>query len=197
MPVHIMILTILIISSPVVAVCLAYFWIQYRLRRATTGDYDVIGNGCWRTNRRGEGSKEALRIHRARIAKHAGFGMNRDEAIYWGADVDSNDNQITHNHRYRIEGSDPDTRWWCISVNRDGFFIPNKFDRYSFSKTDVKRETNGSWVIKLSTEEQPGNWIPLGDQKGNFRITLRCYNPKPSMIERSETTKLPHLIRED
>ncbi len=192
-----MILIILTISSPIVAAFLAYFWYWYQLRRATTGEYDIIRNGCWQTNRRGEGSKEALRVHRARIAKHAGFGMNRDEAIYWGAELDSKGNQITYNYKYRVEGMDPDTRWWCLSVNRDGFFIPNQYDRYSFSKTDVKRETDRSWVIKLSTEEQPGNWIPIGDQTGHFRITLRCYNPKPSMIENSESANLPQIIRED
>lgn len=190
-------LIILIVSSPILAAFLAYFWFWYQLRRATSGDYDIIKNGCWRTNRRGEGSKEALRIHRVRIAKYAGFGMNRDEAIYWGAEIDSNGDRITYNHKYRVESTDPDTRWWCLSVNRDGYFIPNQYERYSFSKTDVKRETDGYWVIKLSTEELSGNWIPLGDQNGNIRITLRCYNPKLSMIENSENTNLPQIIRED
>jgi hypothetical protein len=188
---------ILIISSPIIAAGLAYLWTWYQLRRATSGDYDIIKNGCWITNKRGEGSKEALRIHRARIAKIAGFGMNRDEAIYWHVEEDSKGNQITYKHKYRIEGSDPVTRWWCLSVNRDGFFVPNQYNRYSFSKTDVKREPDGSWVIKLSTEEQPGNWIPLGDKGGYFRIILRCYNPNPSMIEHSESANLPIIIRED
>jgi hypothetical protein len=192
-----MLLLILIILSPIIALGLAYFWGWYQLRRATSGEYDTIKNGCWFTNKRGESSKEALRIHRARIAKNAGFGMNRDEAIYWSGEIDSKGNQITYKHKYRIEGGDLDTRWWCLSVNRDGFFIPNKHNRYSFSKTDVKRETNGSWTIKLSTEEQPGNWIPLGDQSGHFRITLRCYNPKPSMIDHSESANLPIIIRVD
>ena len=192
-----MLLLILIISSPIIAAGLAYLWAWYQLRRAISGDYDIIKNGCWITNKRGEGSKEALRIHRARIAKIAGFGMNRDEAIYWHVEEDSKGNQITYKHKYRIEGSDPVTRWWCLSVNRDGFFVPNQYNRYSFSKTDVKRELDGSWVIKLSTEEQPGNWIPLGDQSGHFRITLRCYNPNPSMIEHSESAILPIIIRED
>jgi hypothetical protein len=192
-----MILIVLIITSPILAAGLAYFWAWYQLRRATTGNYDIIRNGCWYTNRRGEGSKEALRIHRVRIAKYAGFGMNRDEAIYWGADIDPSGKRIAYNHKYRVEGSDPDTRWWCLSVNRDSYFIPNQYDRYSFSKTDVKRETDGSWVIKLSTEEQSGNWIPLGDQNGNIRIILRCYNPIPSMIENSESTNLPQIFRED
>jgi len=192
-----MILLILIISSPIVAACLAYFWGWYQFRRATKGNYDVIKNGCWFTNRRGEGSKEALRIHRLRIAKIAGFGMDRDEAIYWAADIDSEGKIIEYNNKYRIEGTDPETRWWCLTVNRDGFFVPNKYNRYSFSKTDVMRETNGSWVIKLSSEEQPGNWIPLGDHSGHFRLTFRCYNPKLSMIENSESSNLPQIIRED
>jgi len=192
-----MLLLIMIISSPIIAVGLAYLWGWYKLRRAISGDYDIIKNGCWITNRRGEGSKEALRIHRARIAKIAGFGMNRDEAIYWHVEEDSTGNQITYNHKYRIEGEDPVTRWWCLSVNRDGFFVPNQYNRYSFSKTDVKREPDGKWVIKLSTEEQPGNWIPLGDKGGYFRIILRCYNPNPPMIEHSESANLPIIIRED
>ncbi|MBY8983531.1 MAG: DUF1214 domain-containing protein [Candidatus Lokiarchaeota archaeon] len=192
-----MILIILIISSLIVAVCLAYFWYWYQLRRATVGNYDIIRNGCWQTNRRGEGSREALRVHRARIAKIAGFGMNRDEAIYWHAEVDSHGNKIKYNYKYRVEGQDPATRWWCLSVNLDGFFVPNLHNRYSFSKTDVKRETDGSWEIKLSTEEQSGNWIPLGDQSGYYRIILRCYNPNPSMIENSESANLPQIILED
>jgi hypothetical protein len=152
-----LLLMILIISSPIIAVGLAYFWGWYQLRRATSGDYDIIKNGCWITNKCGEWRKEALRIHRARIAKIAGFGMNRGESIYWHVEADSKDNKITYKHKYRIEGVDPVTRWWCLSVNRDGFFVPNQYNRYSFSKTDVKREPDGSWVIKLSTEEQPGN----------------------------------------
>jgi len=192
-----MLLIILIISSLIITVGLAYFWFWYQFRRATIGNYDIIRNGCWQTNRRGEGSKEALRVHRVRIAKTAGFGMNRDEAIYWAADVDSQGDEIKSNHKYLIKGQDPETRWWCLSVNLDGFFIPNEYNRFSYSKTDVKRETDGSWVIKLSTEEQSGNWIPLGDQNGHYRITLRCYNPYPSMIKNSGNTPLPQFIRED
>lgn len=192
-----MILIILIVSSIVVAAFLAYLWGWYRLRGGWAGEYDTINNGCWATSRRGEGSKEALRVHRLRIAKWAGFGINRDEAIYWRARKDSKGNQITYDHNYRVEGRDPDTRWWCLTINRDGFFIPNKYKRYSFSKTDVERETDGSWIIKLSTGEQSDNWIPLGDQQGDIQISLRCYNPSPSMIENSENTNLPQIIRED
>lgn len=192
-----MIITILIASSITVAICLAYFLIQHKLKSARDGEYDRINSGCWSTNRRGEGSKMALRIHRARIAKWAGFGMNKEEAIYWDSRKDSKGEIITNKYNYRIEGKDPDTRWWCLTVNLDGFFIPNEYKRYSFSKNDVKRENDGSWIIKLSTIEQPGNWIPLGDQNGRIKLILRCYNPNSSMVENRENTILPQIIRED
>lgn len=121
--------------------------------------------------------------------------MNRDEAIYWGTNRDSNDNRIKQKHKYSIESTDLDTRWWCITVYRNCFFIPNKYKRYSFSKTDINRKDDRSWVIKISTEEQSGNWIPLGDKKGDIRITLRCYNPGRSMIENGENANLPKIIR--
>ena len=192
-----MTIIILITSSIAVAICLAYFLARYKLQSARDGDYDRINNGCWSTNRRGEGSKMALRIHRARIAKWAGFGMNKEEAIYWGSIKDSKGEIITINHKYRIQGNDPDTRWWCLTVNLDGFFIPNEQNRFSYSRNDVKRENDGSWIIKLSSVEQPGNWIPLGDQNGRIDLTLRCYNPNSSMIENRENSILPRIIRED
>jgi hypothetical protein len=192
-----MIIIILITSSIAVAIYLSYFLVQFKLRSARDGEYDRINNGSWSTNRRGEGSKMALRIHRARIAKWAGFGMNKEEAIYWDSLKDSKGELITHKHKYRIEGNDPDTRWWCLTVNLDGFFIPNEHNRFSYSKNDVKRENDGSWIIKLSQNKQPGNWIPLGDQNGRIKLILRCYNPNISMVGSRENTILPQIIRED
>ncbi|MBT4266052.1 MAG: DUF1214 domain-containing protein [Deltaproteobacteria bacterium] len=78
-----------------------------------------------------------MRIHRARIARDTGFGMNRSEAIYWYNSVDSNGEPLDCSHNYRIDGVDPDTRWWCMTVYQDHFFIPNPLHRYSYSKTDV------------------------------------------------------------
>jgi hypothetical protein len=97
---------------------------------------------------------------------------------------------------YRIDGVDPDTRWWCMTVYQDQFFIPNPFDRYSFSRTDVQRNSDGSWTIKISAEEQPDSWIPLGNATGSFHLTFRCYGPGDSMIEESEAAHLPVIIKE-
>jgi len=123
--------------------------------------------------------------------------MDRKEAIYWGTSADSNGEALDCSSTYRIDGVDPDTRWWCMTVYQDQFFIPNPSDRYSFSKTDVRRNSDDSWTIRISAEERPGSWIPLGNATGPFHLTYRCYNPGDSMIEQSEAAKLPVIIKEE
>lgn len=188
---------IIVLLSIFAAAGFAYLEFRYKMRPARLAVYDIISNGKWFTNRRGEGSREALRIHRARIARYTGFGMNRTEAIYWETKVDSSGEQLDSRNTYRIEGVDPDTRWWCLTAYQDYFFIPNPMDRYSYSKTDVGRNSDDSWAIKISATEQSGSWIPLGEAAGPFHLVLRCYNPGDSMIASSETAQLPVIIKEE
>ena len=185
-----------IIGSILTAAGFAYLELKLKMRPARLANYDTIKNGIWTTNRRGEGSSEALRIHRARIAKHTGFGMNRTEAVYWGTRVDSSGEFLDCRYDYQIEGIDPDTRWWCLTVYQDFFFIPNQLNRFSFSKTDVDRNSDQSWTIRISVTEKSGSWIPLGKASGNFHIAFRCYNPGSSMIENGESVPLPTITRE-
>ena len=187
----------LVLCSLLAAAGIAYLEFRYKLRPTRLEVYDIIRNGTWTTNRRGEGSREALAIHRARIARHTGFGMDRSEAIYWGASVDRNGEPLDCENSYRVDGIDPDTRWWCLTVYQDQFFIPNDLDRYSYSRTDVRRNSDGSWTLKISAREQPGAWIPLGDATGPFHLTFRCYNPGESMVAHSEAARLPVVTRED
>ena len=185
-----------IVLSILIAAGLAYVEARVKLRPARLRNFDVIRNGIWTTNRRGEGSRARLRVHRYRIAKYTGFGMDRSEAIYWGTNVDSSGEPLNCGNDYRIEGTDPDTRWWCLTVYQDLFFIPNEHDRYSYSRTDVKREPDDSWCIRISVTEKPGSWIPLGDAEGRFSLSFRCYNPGASMIESGELIQLPRIIKE-
>ena len=185
-----------VLCSLLAASGIAYLEFRYKMRPARLEVYDVIKNGMWTTNRRGEGSREALAIHRARIARDTGFGMNRTEAIYWGTGVDSSSEPLDCGNSYRVDGVDPDTRWWCLTVYQEQFFIPNRLDRYSYSKNDVTRNSDGSWTLKISAREQVDSWIPLGKATGPFHLTFRCYNPGDSMIEQSESARLPVVTRE-
>jgi hypothetical protein len=160
-----------VVLSLFAAAAIAYLEFRYKMRPARLDVYDTIRNGVWTTNRKGEESAEALRIHRARIARYTGFGMNRKEAIYWGTSVDSNGELLNCSSTYRIDGVDPDTRWWCMTVYQDQFFIPNPFD--------VQRNSDGSWTIKISAEEQPDSWIPQ-----TRTTSIRSERPSERLLSR-------------
>ena len=110
------------------------------------------------------GSEQAGLYLRARIASYGLWAMRSSEAVYFSTAMDSAGSRLRHDCTYRIEGTDPDTRWWSLTVYNDDHFIPNPLNRYSLSKTTVKREADGSWAMRLSRAPQEGNWLPSGDE---------------------------------
>lgn len=175
-----------------IAVGLAAWSISSVLNRPGT----EIRNGPWTTNPT-TGSARAGLYHRARVAAHGLWALDSSEVIYFTAYTDSKGNLLRHDASYRIEGSDPDTRWWSVSAYRDDHFIPNDLDRYSISRTTVQREPGGGWVIRLSPEPREPNWLPSGDRPGAMALTLRCYNPGPSLRSGPGTVPLPRIVLEN
>jgi hypothetical protein len=174
-----------------IAVALAAWSVSATLDR----DTGAVRNGPWTTHPT-TGSVEAGLHHRARVAAHGLWALDSSEVIYYTAYTDSQGNPLHHDATYRIEGTDPDTRWWNITVYKDDHFIPNDLDRYSFSKTTVQREPDGGWIIRLSPELEQPNWLPSGDRPGMLALTLRCYNPGPTLAAAPGTVTLPRIIRE-
>ena len=194
-------LTIGVISSVVVAAILAvlYLFAQYRipvLNLNRNKEKGVIRNGPWST-RFATGSEKMSLKHRAGVAIFGLWALKSTEAVYFSASTDSDGNKLNRQSRYRIEGKDLDTRWWSITVYKNNQFIPNAQYRYSYSMTNLERETDGSWKIILSADEQTGNWIPLGNEDGPIAVTLRFYNPAQSVYQRPGIIKLPRIIKED
>jgi len=190
-------LTIGVISSVVVAAILPvlYLFVQYKipvLRR----EKGWIRNGPWNT-RFATGSEKMSLKHRAVVASSGLWALRSTEAVYFSAYTDSDGNRLNRQSRYRIEGKDLDARWWAITVYKNNQFIPNAQYRYSYSMTNLERETDGSWKIILSTDEQTGNWIPLGNEDGPIAVHLRFYNPDQSVYQHPELIKLPRIIKED
>jgi hypothetical protein len=156
----------------------------------------TIQNEAWHTNL-DVGSADAGLHLRARIAAHGLWALDSSEVIYFTTTTDSAGWPLRHGASYRIEGTDPDTRWWSIAVYNDDHFIPNELDRYSFSKTSIRRNRDDSWVISLSRDPREPNWLPMGDQPGSLALTLRCYNPGPSLAADPGTVPLPRIVQED
>jgi hypothetical protein len=185
-----------IILKFIVAIVIAAGLAGWSVYQTLNRPGSMIHNGPWSTNLN-TGSADAGLHHRARIATRGLWALDSSEVIYYFADTDSAGRPLSHAASYRIEGTDPDTRWWSIAVYNDDHFIPNDENRYSFSQTTVRREPDGSWVISLSREPRKPNWLPSGEQPGYLVLTLRCYNPGPSLAADPGSVALPRIVREN
>lgn len=155
-----------------------------------------ITNGPWETSLQ-TGSTEAGLHSRAKVALFGTLALDSSEAIYYIAFTDSEGQPLDHKCTYSIEGEDPDTRWWGITAYRNFHLIPNEQNRYSYSKTNIARDEDNRWTIKLSSEPQEGNWLPLGDEDGRLNLALRLYNPEAAVIENLDNIELPRITREE
>ncbi|MBI1212881.1 MAG: DUF1214 domain-containing protein [Alphaproteobacteria bacterium] len=173
----------------VLGLCSAYlgaFWVL-------AGDAQVQ-NGAWQTNLL-IGSETADPYLRTYVALTGLLALNKSETIYYQTDRDSAGQPFDGRCSYRIDGNDPDARWWSITVyGTDHFLLPNASRRYSVNKNNVLRSADGSFSIRLSTTPEEGNWIATSED--GFELTLRLYNPGESVRERPDAVPLPSITKE-
>lgn len=155
-----------------------------------------IKNGAWYTNP-SVGSQTAGMYTRAMVAITGLFALDKSEAVYYTALTDDEDEYLSTDCIYSIEGKDLDARWWSLTIyGDDHFLVPNKENRYSYNLVNLAREPGNSYKIYLSSQRKTGNWIPIGDS-GNFSITLRIYNPAKSVYENPSKIELPKITKEE
>jgi len=150
-----------------------------------------VTDGPWRTSLL-TGSTEGGMALRATIALHGLFALNRHETIYYTATTDSAGKKLDGACRYTITGRDLPARWWSITAyGADDFLIANKFQRYSVSKTSVVRGADGRFTVTASEDASAANQVATGD--GAFSLTLRLYNPDPSVADDPAHVALPEI----
>lgn len=164
------------------------FHIQQRTTMAVT-------NGPWNTRRMSANEISGLYTI-AMVAVYGPLGLKPSESIYYHAATDSKGERLNQNCTYKIEGQNLPTRWWNITAYKDFDWIPNTINRWSYSSTNIRYDSRNKWAIKLSPEQQNGNWLPSGDTKGDLFVTLRFYNPEPEAIQNLDTISLPTITKE-
>lgn len=153
-----------------------------------------LRNGPWETDLRTGSAASSMQL-RAQIALCCVLALNLTETIYMQASRDSAGDPLDGRCTYRIEGRDPDTRWWSItSYASDNFLIPNESRRYSVSKTNAERQPDGSFIARVSTAPTGGNWVPAAVD--GFSLTLRLYNPSEALQTGLATAALPSITKE-
>jgi hypothetical protein len=198
-----------IVTSLLVAAILARFILRSLLRRRRSWRNLPLGrsiaksmnlpplwiqNGPWRLDL-SLGSKDAGLYARAFAARRGLFALRAPETIYFATTRDSAFRPLDGGSTYCIHGRDPDARWWSMTVYKNDHLIANAFNRYSFTKTTVKRRPDGSWRIHLSPREQPENWLPTGEPDGRLVLIFRFYNPAREVVAEPGKIQLPEIQR--
>jgi hypothetical protein len=182
-----------LVAAIVAAVALGLGSAYYAVSVQTLSQTAVI-NGPWRTNL-ATGSIGADNYLRTAVAVSGLLALNKDETIYYTAVSDSAGERLAGNCSYRIEGRDPDARWWSITLyGNDHFLIENKANRYSVGKNSIVRNADGTFVIRLSAVEEPQNWIATSPD--GFDVTLRLYNPGQTIKDKPADATLPTITKE-
>ena len=186
--------TLKILASVVIALLLAGAASWYAMR---PNDYGGgLRNGEWTTDLT-TGTENAGLYQRAQIALYGLWAMSASETVYFVANQDSDGKPLVSNCTYLVEGTDPDARWWSLTVYKNFHFVPNEQKIYSYSQTSVEREPDKSWRVLVSPVEQAKNWLPTGEDAGDIKLLFRAYNPSAALVKEIGQVKLPKVVKEN
>lgn len=165
---------------------------------ATRGGYPFGGVrvGAW-TAWPKVGSVGADPYARAVNARRGEIPLAIGEGMLLTAEQDESGRGLDAACTYRVAGVTPPARAWTVTVAGRG---PRDSDtapmREGFTATEILRETDGQFVITLSPEVQPGNWLPMPRAKGPVRLALRLYDtPVAASAGSLDRSAVPAIIR--
>ena len=130
---------------------------------------------------------------RARVAIYGIWGLPPSEALYFSAITDSQGQPLDHRCSYEVTGTALPARWWSLTAYRDGFFIANPANRYSWSKTDAKPGRDGGWTIRPDPTGAGINGLALGSVEGKILLSLRLYQPYAGIADHRDRVPLPNV----
>ncbi len=160
--------------------------------RATAGS---VRNGPWQTDL-DIGSTAAGPLTRARIAVGGLLALRNTEAIYFHADADAEGRPLDGRCDYRVEGRDPGSAWWSVTLYDDtGYLLRNQANRWSVSRSTVTRGADGNFSVRVSPSGEGPDWLP-SPASGPFNLTLRCYEPGEALRADPGSVDLPRIVRE-
>lgn len=149
--------------------------------------------GAWRANMHA-GSQDAGLYTRAGIALNALLALGRDETMYFVATRDDTGQALRAQCNYRVTGVPPQARWWSITAYAQDLFLfdaPN--GHYSLNGSTAALDPAGNFSLGTGPTEQAGlYWLPtLGN--GSLVLTLRLYNPAPSLQAAPQSLVAPSV----
>lgn len=143
------------------------------------------------------GSPGADPYARAVNARRGEIPLTIGEGMLLTADRDDSGRALDAACTYAVAGVTPPARAWTLTVARHGAPDPARPPmRTGFTATEILRETDGRFVIALSPEVQPGNWLPMPPARGAVRLALRLYDtPVAASAGTLDRAALPAVTR--
>jgi hypothetical protein len=133
---------------------------------------------------------------RAVVARAGLLALAKSETAYYTMENDADGAPLRSDCVYTLTGRDPAARWWSITLYAsDNYLVFNDDDAASVDATRVTRNENGAYDIRIApTREAAANWLSSRNA-AQFLLTVRLYNPDPSIQADLQRADLPKLAR--
>ncbi|NBB16828.1 DUF1214 domain-containing protein [Caulobacter sp. SLTY] len=147
--------------------------------------------GIWRTSL-DVGSTTANPYVRAVVARRGLLGLSSQETVYYNAVVDRDGQPLREACDYEVTGKGLPARWWSITLYaEDDFLARNADDAPSIDATSIVAGPDGAWKARISRERAgAANWVS-SKAAGGMALSLRVYNPAPTVIADPLSVDLP------
>lgn len=142
------------------------------------------------------GSPDADPYSIARLARTGEVPLGAGEGLAFTALTDQTGAPLTGNCAYRLDGQTPAARLWTLTAyDGKGSLMTNPARRTGFHSREILRRLDGSFAIAVSSEVQPGNWLPIATT-GPFSLVIRLYDTPLTTGGEVSDDMMPRILRE-
>ena len=142
------------------------------------------------------GSPDADPYAIARLARSGEVPLGAGEGLAFTARNDSVGEPLAGNCTYRLDGQTPAARLWTLTAyDGEGRLMANAARRAGFHSREILRRPDGSFVVSVSPDVQPGNWLPVATS-GPFRLVFNLYDTPLTTGGEVSDRMMPSIVRE-
>ena len=137
------------------------------------------------------GRADADPYTRAHTARFGTLQLSAEMTLTYVANSDSEGRRLHSSCDYSVEGREPGTSWWSITVFDDrGELIANAADRYDFTSQSIALRPDGTFAVTLARDARPGNWLPTGGA-GRLALVFTTLDATTPLLAKSSEGRKP------
>lgn len=142
------------------------------------------------------GTPDADPYMQARYAREGSLALGRAEGVEFRASMDSQDQPLSIQCRYAVEGETPPARFWTLyATDENQVSLKGIGERAAAtSSLAILREAETTrFVVEVGAEPASGNWLPVSGT-GSMQLVLTLYDT-PLANRSASDTNLPAIRR--